>query len=225
MIKINKVYKSYVTNNNQGVLTDISLSCPKSGLFFIVGKSGCGKSTLLNILGGLDTIDQGTYQFHDLYVNTLDQQQLDAFRNTHIGFVFQEYHMIETMTILDVLKYTSIASSGTYSLDHIKQLLIDLELDEDMNKYPHQLSGGQKQRLAIARALIKRPSLIIADEPTGSLDHHTGEQIFKLLKRLSKDVLIIVASHDVDSANLYGDEVIQISDHIIHQKNKYEILD
>ncbi|MDY0347116.1 MAG: FtsX-like permease family protein, partial [Acholeplasma sp.] len=130
----------------------------------------------------------------------------------------------ETMTILDVLKYTSIASSGTYSLDHIKQLLTDLELDEDMNKYPHQLSGGQKQRLAIARALIKRPSLIIADEPTGSLDQHTGEQIFKLLKRLSKDVLIIVASHDVDSANLYGDEVIHISDNIIHQKNKYEIL-
>ncbi|MDY0346852.1 MAG: ATP-binding cassette domain-containing protein, partial [Acholeplasma sp.] len=137
MIKLNNVYKSYVSNNNsQVVLTDISLSCPKSGLFFIVGKSGCGKSTLLNILGGLDTIDQGSYQFHDLYVNTLNQLQLDAFRNTHIGFVFQEYHMIETMTILDVLKYTSIASSGTYSLDHIKQLLTDLELDEDMNKYP-----------------------------------------------------------------------------------------
>ena len=223
MIKLNNVYKSYVTSNiEQVVLTDISLSCPKSGLFFIVGKSGSGKSTLLNILGGLDTINQGSYQFHDLFVNTLDQQQLDAFRNTHIGFVFQEYHMIETMTILDVLKYTSIATRGTYSLDSIKQMLIDLELDEDMNKYPHQLSGGQKQRLAIARALIKRPSLIIADEPTGSLDQHTGEQIFKLLKRLSKDVLIIVASHDVDSAYLYGDEVIKISDHTVHQKNRYE---
>lgn len=226
MIKLHNVYKSYISSNiEQVVLTDISLSFPKSGLFFIVGKSGSGKSTLLNLLGGLDTINQGSYQFHNLFVNTLDHQQLDAFRNTHVGFVFQEYHMIETMTIFDVLKYTSIATSGTYSLDSITQLLIDLELDEDMNKYPYQLSGGQKQRLAIARALIKRPSLIIADEPTGSLDHHTGEQIFKLLKRLSKDVLIIVASHDVDSAYRYGDEVIKISDNTIHQKNKYETPD
>lgn len=223
MIKLNNVYKSYVSNNiEQVILTDVSLSFPKSGLFFIVGKSGSGKSTLLNILGGLDTINQGAYQFHNLIVNTLDQQQLDSFRNTHVGFVFQEYHMIETMTIFDVLKYTSIATSGAYNLDSIKQMMIDLELDEDMKKYPYQLSGGQKQRLAIARALIKRPSIIIADEPTGSLDQHTGEQIFKLLKRLSKDVLIIVASHDIDSAHLYGDEVIKISDNTINQKNRYD---
>ncbi|MCV2231210.1 ABC transporter ATP-binding protein/permease [Acholeplasma manati] len=220
MITLKHVDKSYVVSDHtQDVLSDIHLSFDHKGLYCILGKSGSGKSTLLNIIGGLDFVDSGEYHFNNLPIHMFNQTQLDAFRNTHIGFVFQEYHMIETMTILDIMKYTSIASHGAYDRKEIEATLSDMDLHEDLLKLPHQLSGGQKQRLAIARALIKKPSVIIADEPTGALDETTGLQIFHLLKKLSKDTLIIVATHDEGYAQKFADKVLRIQAGTIDDSN------
>lgn len=213
MITLKHIHKSYFLNGHkQDVIVDVNISFPNTGLYCILGKSGSGKSTLLNIMGGLDVVDQGEYYFDNLPIHTFNQKEMDAFRNTHIGFVFQEYHMIETMTILDIMKYTSIASHGTYHQQDIHTILSNIELDEDLSKLPYQLSGGQKQRLAIARALIKKPRVIIADEPTGSVDEATSLQIFTLLQKLSKDTLVIVATHDEDSAYQFGDYVLRLQD-------------
>ena len=216
MINLKNIFKSFVLNeHSQSVIKDVSLTFPQTGIFFVLGKSGSGKSTLLNLIGGLDFIDQGTYMFNNLPIHELSQAKLDAFRNTHIGFIFQEYHMIETMSIFDILKYTSIASRGVFDNTEISHILSLLELTEDTSKLPHQLSGGQKQRLAIGRALIKKPSVIIADEPTGALDQATGDQIFRILKALSSEILVIIATHDEESATRYADAILRIKEGVI----------
>jgi ABC-type lipoprotein export system ATPase subunit/ABC-type antimicrobial peptide transport system permease subunit len=207
MITLNNLNKIY--SNGVHALKDVNLSFKDKGLFFIIGKSGSGKSTLLNILGGLDQQTSGTYLYGNQDLHDID---LNAFRNSAVGFVFQEFNLIETLTVKENLEI-ALKLQGIKTDDKIvNDALMSVELEGYQDRLPNTLSGGQKQRVAIARALIKKPSVLLADEPTGSLDSETSTQVFELLKELSKDILVIVVSHDKESAEHYQDGLIELKD-------------
>ncbi len=186
----------------------------------IIGKSGSGKSTLLNIIGGLDTQTSG--QIDILSNKDIKGKQWDELRNYDIGFIFQAYNIFDDLTVLDnvalplVLQGVNSEISNKKSLDVLKLL----EMDDLADLYCNELSGGQKQRVAIARALVKNPKIILADEPTGNLDSDTGLVIIKELKKLSKDKLVIMVTHDKQLATKYSDRIIEIDKGIVKSDNK-----
>ena len=218
MIRLEALSKFY----NNGDLTikalhHVTLTLPNSGFVFIIGKSGCGKSTLLNLIGGLDQVTEGDIVCDGNRLSEMSETDLDNYRNAYLGFVFQDYCLIEDLSVyqnislvLD-LKGETLTPAQKNAL--VDQALRNVELDERMkNRKIKELSGGQKQRVAIARALIKEPKLILADEPTGNLDSKTAKTILDLLKTLSKDRLVLIVSHNYDDALTYADRIIQLSD-------------
>ncbi|MDD3241943.1 MAG: ABC transporter ATP-binding protein/permease [Bacilli bacterium] len=208
---INKIYKS-----KRGVKTealkDISMKLPDKGLYFILGKSGSGKSTLLNILGGLDKYNNGEFIIDNKSTKKFKSKDFDYYRNTYIGFIFQEFNLIEEYNVYDNILLSTKLQNKDIDQEKIDELLLKVGIDGLGKRRINELSGGQKQRVAIARALIKEPEIILADEPTGSLDQETGRQIFNLLKEISKEKLVIIISHDRDSAKNYSDHIIEIED-------------
>ncbi|MCR3905713.1 MAG: ATP-binding cassette domain-containing protein [Tenericutes bacterium] len=224
MITLKNLTKIYQSNNEHQVkaLCEVSLSLPTKGLIFVVGKSGSGKSTLLHVLGGLDSYDSGEMFVNHKSTTTFSNKDFDHYRNTSIGFIFQEYNLIESLTVKENILMASNLQNNKISNDQLVSLLNQVDLDDITNRMPNKLSGGQRQRIAIARALIKNPQIILADEPTGSIDHETGIQILDLLKLLSKDKLIIVVSHDMEYAQKYADRIIELKDgHIISDSSPY----
>ncbi|HCC04097.1 MAG TPA: ABC transporter permease, partial [Clostridiales bacterium] len=185
---------------------------PETGMVFILGKSGSGKSTLLNVIGGLDKYDKGEIIINGKSTNQFKEKDYDAFRNTYMGFIFQEFNLIEDYSVEQNIKLALELQKKEATDDEIERILKKVELTEVSKRKINELSGGQKQRIAIARAVIKNPEIILADEPTGNLDSQTGEQIWKILKDLSKEKLVIVVSHDKESANIYADRIIEIQD-------------
>lgn len=213
MININNICKTYMMKNNAvKALDNLSLNFPIKGLVFILGKSGCGKSTLLNILGGIDTITSGEVLVDDIDITKLSNKQLDVYRSNKVGFIFQEYNLIEEYNVEGNLSISLelCGIQGTSSL--INGVLESVELGGYNKRKPSELSGGQKQRVAIARALIKDPAIILADEPTGNLDSATSKEIFELLRAIARNKLVIIVSHDGDSAIKYGDRIITLVD-------------
>ena len=168
----------------------------------IMGKSGSGKTTLLNILGFLDKFDGGDYYFNDENVSKLNENQRSVFRNKNIGFIFQQFNLIETLNIYQNIELPLIynkISSKKEKKAIIEASLSSVGLLDKINQFPLQLSGGQQQRIAIARALVNNPQIIFADEPTGALDSETSEEIMKLLKKLNNNrKTIIMVTHDQD---------------------------
>jgi len=213
-VRVKNLTKTYNENKQNAVkaLNEINLDFGEQGLVFIVGKSGSGKSTLLNILGGIDLPTKGVVSHKNQDLSTFNQKQYDAFRNSVVGLIFQEFNLFNDLTIKDNIKLAVDLTNHEISNDDIIEMLKKVEMDESIDKFPNELSTGQKQRVAIARALIKNPDIILADEPTGSLDSETSRSIFKMLKELSKERLIIVISHDAESAFHYGDRVIELKD-------------
>ncbi|MDY0295415.1 MAG: ABC transporter ATP-binding protein, partial [Acholeplasmataceae bacterium] len=212
-MQLNKVNKEYVINNQYIVhaLSDITLSLPDKGLIFIVGKSGSGKSTLLNIIGGMDRVSSGEINLGQIDITHLSDHELNAYRNEIVGFIFQDFNLIESLTVYQNLSLSiPLKSQETHQM--ISQVLSQVGLDGYESRMPNTLSGGQKQRIAIARSILKKSHILLADEPTGSLDTETSKQIFELLKSLSHEFLVIVVSHDRESAKDFGDRVIEISD-------------
>ncbi len=211
MIKLQAVHKTYQTKHKAvEALKSINLELPDKGLVFVHGKSGCGKSTLLHLLGGLDAPTSGQILIDNQDLTKLKPKQLDDYRNQAVGFVFQNFQLIPHFTILENI-LLSFDLQGIKHTD-IQTVLERLELTGLEQRYPNQLSGGQQQRVAIARALIKKPRLILADEPTGNLDSKTSTSILTLLKDISKDCLVIVVSHDIEFAQTFADELIEMSD-------------
>ena len=214
MIEIKNIVKTYRPKKGGVVkaLDDVSLKFPETGLVFILGKSGSGKSTLLNVMGGLDTADSGEIIIKGKSSKEFSTGDFDSYRNTYLGFIFQEYNILEDFSvganIALALKLQGIKSTD----DKINEILDEVGLQGYGKRKPDELSGGQKQRVAIARALVKNPEIIMADEPTGALDSNTGVQVFDTLKKLSKDKLVIVVSHDREFAEEYGDRVIELKD-------------
>ncbi|KOR75576.1 ABC transporter, ATPase component [Candidatus Phytoplasma pruni] len=214
MFELIKINKGFVTKTGVSTigLNNIFLKLPNKGLIFILGKSGSGKSTLLNLLGGLDKCDSGDILINKFSIKELKQNDLDDYRNGVLGFIFQEFNLIESMNVYENIALANELQGQKPDNKLIYNLLKEMELLGYEERKINELSGGQKQRIAIARALVKNPEIILADEPTGNLDSKTGEQIFNILKKLSQDKLILIISHDVESAFKYGDRVIELKD-------------
>ncbi len=210
-IGLTKIYKP-----RKGVpvkaLDNVSIKFPDKGMVFLLGKSGSGKSTLLNLLGGLDKYDGGEIIIKGVSSKDFRQKHFDSYRNTYVGFIFQEYNVLDEFSVGANIAL-AIELQGRRADDgEINRILSEVDLDGYGNRKPNELSGGQKQRVAIARALVKNPEIIMADEPTGALDSGTGRQIFDTLKKLSKDKLVLVVSHDREFAEMYADRIIELGD-------------
>lgn len=213
MIKLNGVSKTYRMKSGEvHALNDVNIDLPESGMIFVLGKSGCGKSTLLNVVGGLDEITSGEIVVDGVSMSDYRAKDYDMYRNRYIGFIFQEYNLIDGF---NVGKNISLALELQQNKDKkslIENVLEQVGLAGFYNRKINELSGGQKQRVAIARALVKDPRIILADEPTGNLDSATAEETFGLLKELSRDRLILVVSHDRENAEQYADRIIELKD-------------
>ncbi len=213
MLQLQNVRKTYKTKAGiVNALDGVSLTFPSSGLVFITGKSGCGKTTLLNVIGGLDGIDEGEILVQDKKFSTFSATEYDSYRNTFIGFIFQEYNLLPEFTVEKNIKIAMELQGRKADDEEFERLLKDVEIEELKTRNPSELSGGQRQRVAIARALVKQPRIIMADEPTGALDSGTGIQVLDTLKKLSKDKLVIVVSHDREFAERYADRIIHLVD-------------
>lgn len=212
MLELKAITKTYQAKRVKvEALKGITLTLPERGMTFIVGKSGSGKSSLLNILGGLDAPTSGDMVVDGTSVKMFKAKEYDAYRNDYVGFVFQEYNLIDSLTVAENVEL-ALNLHGEKDREAVERVLSRVELEGYGERKVSTLSGGQKQRVAIARALIKEPKLLIADEPTGALDSETGAKLFLLLKELSKEILVVVVSHDLDFAREYGDRIIELSD-------------
>jgi len=215
MLKLIHVYKEYrVGDTLTQALTDINLEFRSNEFVSVLGQSGCGKTTLLNLIGGLDQYTSG-----DLFINGQSTKEFkdgdwDSYRNATIGFVFQSYNLIAHLSVLDNVEI-ALTLSGVPTAERIeraKKVLIEVGLKDQMYKRPNQLSGGQAQRVAIARALVNDPKIVLADEPTGAIDSKTSIQIMELIKKISKDRLVIMVTHNEELANTYSDRIIRLLD-------------
>ncbi len=214
MIEIKDIVKTYHPKKGGVVaaLDNISLKFPEKGLVFILGKSGSGKSTLLNVMGGLDNADSGEIIIKGKSSKDFTMGDFDSYRNTYLGFIFQEYNILEDFNVGSNIALALKLQGEKATNEKINAILDEVGLSGYGKRKPNELSGGQKQRVAIARALVKNPEIIMADEPTGALDSNTGIQVFDTLKDLSKNKLVIVVSHDREFAEEYGDRVIELKD-------------
>ena len=224
MIEVRNLKKVYTPKKGVKVnaLDDVSIRFPETGLVFILGKSGSGKSTLLNMIGGLDKVDSGEIIIKNKSSKDFSQADFDSYRNTYLGFIFQEYNILNEFTVGANIGLALELQGKKATNEKINEILRTVDLEGYAKRKPMQLSGGQKQRVAIARALVKDPEVILADEPTGALDSKTGIQVFDTLKQLAKTKLVIVVSHDREFAESYGDRVIELKDgKVISDIEKY----
>ncbi len=194
-------------------LNQISLSFADTGLVSIVGPSGCGKTTLLNILGGLDAASSGSVIYNGSNIEEFSDSDWDMYRSNDLGFVFQNYNLLEDLTVRKNLELPLLLdSSGTdRSFERIDKLAEDFGMSDLLSKKAKHLSGGQKQRVAILRAIVKQPGIILADEPTGNLDRDNSRFVYRLLKEISRNCLVIVVSHDRELSEEYSDRIIELS--------------
>ena len=195
--------------------------CVKDQEFIaIIGKSGSGKSTLLHMLGGLDTPTEGEVLIEGKSILKLKKEQLAIFRRRKIGFIFQNYNLIGNLTVLENITLPIELDGNEIPYDFINEILHVLKLEDKKNIYPNKLSGGQQQRVAIARALATRPSIILADEPTGNLDSKTTQEVIGLIKRTSHlfKQTIVMITHNEDIAQL-ADRIIKIEDGKLRENN------
>ncbi len=215
MIEIRDLVKKYNSNETFIALDGVNLEFGNTGLASVLGASGSGKSTLLNLIGLLDKPTSGEIIINGVSIKSLTDVEEDKCRNQIFGFIFQSYHLIPTLSLLDNV-ILPLEVSGTVKEEEQKELgiriLTDLGLGNAINKKVNELSGGMKQRVAIARALIKNPEIILADEPTGALDSKNSADVLKLLKRISKTKLVILVTHNEKEAEIYSDRIIRMSD-------------
>jgi len=198
MLQTKNLVKVYKTKKGVSVkaLDNVSLAFPDKGMVFLLGRSGSGKSTLLNLLGGLDDYSGGEIVINGVSSKYFRAKHFDSYRNTYVGFIFQEYHVLEELTVGANIALAIELQGRKATNEEINEILKQVDLEGFAKRKPNELSGGQKQRVAIARALVKKPKIIMADEPTGALDSNTGKQILATLKKLSKEKLVIIVSHD-----------------------------
>ena len=224
MIKLEHIHKYYKVGDEQlHVLNDVTVRITQGEFVGIMGPSGSGKSTLINILGFLDSKYEGKYCFNDESVSNLSDNQISKVRNSTVGFVFQDFNLIEQATVEENVRlpllYRGLTPRQTHS--KVKQALEKVGLGDKLEKYPRHLSGGQKQRVAIARALVNSPKFIIADEPTGALDSKTSASIMDILYRLNREdgVTIVMVTHD-PTLTKYCSRVIHVIDGVIHEQKE-----
>lgn len=212
MIEIKQVTKSY---GPLTVLHDVSLTIPEGEIMAIVGPSGAGKTTLLQIAGSLDRPDSGSVMFDGTDIYALKDKKLSEFRNLHIGFIFQFHQLLPEFSALENVAIPALIAgrSRKTAFEEARQLLDDLGLGQRLSHKPSELSGGEKQRTAIARALINKPRVVFADEPTGSLDSHNRTEIQEIISRLCSErkQTFVVVTHDRDMASI-AHRVVEMAD-------------
>jgi putative ABC transport system ATP-binding protein len=216
LLRLSKIERSYTIGNTlYPILKGINLEFLQGEFIAIMGPSGSGKSTLLNIIGCLDKPSSGTYTLEDKDVSMLSGRQLADIRNRHIGFIFQNFNLIPSLNALENVLLPAFYMNNEDE-QRAKQLLFDVGLSDRMSNKPNELSGGQKQRVAIARALMNDPNLILADEPTGALDSHTGQEIMKLILDLNQksQKTIVMVTHDINIAKM-AHRIVNIHDGVV----------
>ena len=228
MLEIKKITKIYKTGDfTQKALDKVSINFRQSEFVSILGPSGSGKTTLLNIIGGLDKYDSGDLIINEISTKKYKDRDWDSYRNHRIGFVFQSYNLISHQSVLSNVEL-ALTLSGIGKKERrkrAKKALVEVGLKDHINKKPNQLSGGQMQRVAIARALVNNPDILLADEPTGALDSETSIQIMNLLKKISKDKLVIMVTHNPELANEYSSRIISLKDgKVTNDTNPYDGL-
>jgi putative ABC transport system ATP-binding protein len=215
MIKLKNIEKYYSSGFVKTyVLRNVTLDIQEGEFLTIMGPSGAGKSTLLNIIGMLDTASDGEYLFYDNNVTNLSEKQRSEFHKQHLGFVFQSYHLIDELTVYENIEtpllYKKIKSSERKGM--VSDILDRFQMVAKKDLFPNQLSGGQQQLVAIARAVISKPKLILADEPTGNLNSKQGEEIMALFKKLNEEgTTIVQVTHSEKNAE-YGKRIINLLD-------------
>tara|TARA_S200000501_G_scaffold108296_1_gene101664 strand:- start:25376 stop:26050 length:675 start_codon:yes stop_codon:yes gene_type:complete len=199
------ISKSFYNNTGKlDVFSDLSLSIKKRDLITIMGPSGSGKSTLLNILGTLETFDEGTLKINDKEIVKQNNDSLSKIRNQYLGFVFQFHHLIPEFNSLENVLLPQQIYKNDLNNSYAKELLQFMGLSNRMNHYPSELSGGERSRVAVARALVNKPAIVLADEPSGNLDIGNAKQLIKLFEKINKefDQSIIIATHDKEIASI-----------------------
>ncbi|MFA7663514.1 MAG: ABC transporter ATP-binding protein [Clostridia bacterium] len=214
MIEIKDLKKIYKVKKGPEVvaLRGINITFPTYGLVFILGKSGCGKTTLLNLIGCLDKFDCGDIFFSGVSVKNFSDKEASSYRANNIGFIFQDFLLLEDVTVANNLIIASELQGKKLTIEEVDIALEEVEMKGYLNRRSSELSAGQKQRIAVARALIKDPKVILADEPTGNLDNENSLIIFELLKKISAKKLVIIVSHDSEAAQKYADLIVKMVD-------------
>jgi putative ABC transport system ATP-binding protein len=215
LVELHAVSKIYDATSPQPALDDVTLRIPAGRITAVMGPSGSGKSTLLNLVAGLDRVTSGTIVVDGLQITALGEAGLARYRRAKVGLVFQFFNLLNNLTVLDnVLIPAQLAGMGRReALERAGALLEQLAIADQADRYPARLSGGQRQRVAIARALINRPALLLADEPTGALDTHSGEQVLDLFRDLNgAGQTIVLVTHDPHLAERYADRIVTLVD-------------
>ncbi|MGM9542488.1 MAG: ABC transporter ATP-binding protein [Candidatus Limivicinus sp.] len=217
LLEVNSLCKTYGAGETAvHALKNVSFSVPKGEFVAVVGESGSGKSTLLNMIGALDTPTAGKVLIDGKDIFTMKDEQRTIFRRRNIGFIFQAFNLVPELTVEQNIIFPVLLDYQKPDRKYLEELLAVLNLKERRNHLPNQLSGGQQQRVAIGRALITRPSLILADEPTGNLDSQNSSEVIALLKEASKKYqqTIIMITHNRSIAQT-ADRVLQVSDGVL----------
>lgn len=222
MVRLKNVGKTYSEGNtNHIVLNNFELNIPDGEIIILFGKSGSGKSTLLNIISGIDVADSGSVEIDETDITSLSEKERTLIRRKKIGFIFQFFNLIPTLTVKENLQLPLELNNTENQEEKINSILTEVGLLERANTYPDKLSGGEQQRISIARALIHNPDIILADEPTGNLDYETSLQIIDLLDRVvkKKGKTMIMVTHSKDVIGL-ADRIITLKDGKISEMKK-----
>ena len=223
LLEVSKIYKTYGSGDSAvRALRNVSFSVPKGEYVAIVGESGSGKSTLLNMIGALDTPTAGKVEIDGRDIFSMDERRLTIFRRRNIGFIFQAFNLVPELTVEQNIIFPMLLDYQKPDKTYLEELLSVLNLKERRNHLPSELSGGQQQRTAIGRAMITRPALILADEPTGNLDTQNSSEVIALLKEASRKYkqTIIMITHNRSIAQT-ADRVLQISDGRLTDLGRY----
>jgi putative ABC transport system ATP-binding protein len=222
ILEVKNLKKSYGTKNNtQVVLNNIDFEINKGEFVGVMGPSGAGKSTLLNIVSTIDTASSGEIKIEGQNITNLDNKQISKFRRESLGFIFQDFNLLDTLSVKDNIALPlALARVDADKINQtVKSIATTLGIESLLNKYPYEISGGQKQRTACARAIITNPSLILADEPTGALDSKSSEDLLNAMNNLNqeKDATIMMVTHDAFAAS-YCKRVLFIKDGLIFKE-------
>ena len=217
MISLKNVNKYFNRHRKSEIhiINNLSLDFESTGIISILGKSGSGKTTLLNVIGGLDKVNNGEIYINGERITKRTTCAIDKIRNLNIGYIFQDYKLLDNMTVYDNVAI-SLRMIGLKDKEEIQKrvnyVLECVNMYRYRNRPAKMLSGGEKQRVAIARAIVKNPNIVIADEPTGNLDSKNSSEIMDIIKAISKEKLVVLVTHETELAKLYASRIIEIQD-------------